>query len=43
MENISSIHISLINDRGQMKWRVNLIKGNKIFGFLKPVNTQLSE
>jgi hypothetical protein len=29
--------ISLVEDRGQPKWRVNFIKEERIWGFLKPV------
>lgn len=32
-----TIVLSLVEDRKQLKYRVNLIRGNKIFGFLKPV------
>ncbi len=29
--------LSLVEDRGLLKWRVNLIKENRIVGWLKPV------
>lgn len=37
MEEIAAIAMSLMRDRQQLKWRVNLVKGDRIFGFLKPV------
>jgi len=38
MEELKGIQITLVKDRNILKWRVNLIKGNVIFGWLKPVN-----
>ena len=32
-----TITLSLLEDRGQLKWRVNLIKENRVVGFLKPI------
>lgn len=37
MEKIAVAEIALLNDRGIKKFRVNFIKDNKVFGFLKPV------
>jgi len=37
MEEIAAISMSLLRDRQQLKWRVNLIKNGRVFGFLKPV------
>jgi hypothetical protein len=37
MEEIAAITMSLLRDRQILKWRVNLVKGGKVFGFLKPV------
>lgn len=38
MKEISGIHVDLIKDRGKLKWKVHLIKDNKFFGFIKPVD-----
>ena len=38
MEELKSMHISLVKDRGILKYRVNLIKENVVFGWLKPIN-----
>jgi hypothetical protein len=37
MEEIGSVNITLIRDRGLKKVRINCIKGNHVFGFLRPV------
>jgi hypothetical protein len=34
---IGTVVASLIEDRGILKYRMNFIKENKIFGFLKPL------
>ena len=39
MIKLRTLEISLIRDRDLMKWRVNLIKGNQIFGWIKPVTS----
>jgi hypothetical protein len=39
MVNLRTLEISLINDRDRIKWRVNLVKGNLIFGWIKPVSS----
>ncbi len=38
MEEIATAHLSLLNDRGFKKLRVNIIKKDRIIGFLKPVS-----
>jgi len=38
MEEIATAHLSLLNDRGIKKLRVNVIEKNKIVGYLKPFN-----
>jgi len=38
MEELRSINVALIRDRGTLKLRVNLIKKNVIFGWLKPAD-----
>jgi hypothetical protein len=35
---LRKIEIELVKDRNILKWRVNLIKDNLIFGWLKPVS-----
>lgn len=37
MRELGKAEITLVNDRDCLKWRVNLIKGNYIFGWIKPV------
>lgn len=37
MKEIGIVVTSLIEDRGVMKYEVNVVKDNKIFGFIKPV------
>lgn len=37
MKKLKTLEISLIRDRDVFKWRVNLVKGNYIFGWIKPV------
>jgi hypothetical protein len=37
MEERGTIIASLVEDRGILKYRVNFIKENRVFGFLKPV------
>lgn len=37
MEEIATAYISLVNDRGLKKVRVNLVKDKKIFGFIKQI------
>jgi len=37
MEEIGSVNITLIQDRGLKKVRVNYVKDNRVFGFLRPV------
>ena len=34
---IETMIVSLVEDRKQLKWRLNLIKDGKITGCLKPV------
>lgn len=31
------INMQLIKVRGRLKWKVNIVKGNRIIGFIKPV------
>jgi len=38
MKELRSVHITLVKDRNILKWKVNLIKGNVVLGWLKPVN-----
>ncbi|HLC39365.1 MAG TPA: hypothetical protein VJJ76_00600 [archaeon] len=37
LKEIASVHATLIKDRNVLKWRVNLVRDGKIYGFLKPV------
>ena len=37
MKNLKTLEISLIRDRDVLKWKVNLVKGDYIFGWIKPV------
>jgi len=37
MNELASINATLINDRDVLKWRVNLVKDGKLYGFMKPV------
>jgi len=37
MIELKTLEISLIKDRDIFKWRVNLVKENYIFGWIKPV------
>jgi hypothetical protein len=39
MIKLRTLEISLIKDRNLLKWRVNLVKGNYIFGWIKPVSS----
>jgi hypothetical protein len=32
------IQMQLIKVRGRLKWKVNIVKGNRVVGFIKPVN-----
>lgn len=36
MKEMGTMVVSLVEDRDTLKWRVNLIKGDKINGFLRP-------
>ncbi len=38
MEELATAHMSLMDDRGVKKLRVNLIKKGKIFGFIRPIS-----
>ena len=38
MKELRLLEISLIKDRDIFKWRVNLVKENHIFGWIKPVS-----
>ncbi len=38
MEKIGEINIGLFKDRNIIKYRVNWIGKNKIFGFIKPID-----
>jgi len=38
MKEMGTMIVSLVEDRNILKWRINLIKGNKINGFLRPAN-----
>lgn len=38
MKRLARMDLTLVHDRGQLKWMVNLIRGNRINGFLRPVN-----
>jgi len=38
MEEIATAHLSLMNDRGVKKLRVNLVRKDKIVGYIKPIN-----
>jgi len=37
MEEVGSLNIALIQDRGLKKVRINCVRGNYVFGCLKPV------
>jgi hypothetical protein len=37
MDEIASVQMNLMRDRNVLKCRVNIIKGGRIFGFIKPV------
>jgi hypothetical protein len=37
MEEIAKLEMSLLNDRGLRKVRVNIMKGNHITGFIKSI------
>ncbi len=37
IQELASIQMSLVVDRGTLKFRGNIVKGNRIFGFLRPV------
>jgi hypothetical protein len=39
MEKLRTLEISLIKDRDTFKWRVNFVKENYIFGWIKPVSS----
>lgn len=38
MKELGSIQVTLLQDRNRLKWRVNLVKGNIIRGYLKPID-----
>jgi hypothetical protein len=38
MKEIKKIEITLVEDRNLLKWRVNLVKDNLIFGCIKPID-----
>lgn len=38
MEKVGKIEITFVRDRGMNKISVNLIKDDRVFGFIKPVN-----
>jgi hypothetical protein len=31
------IQMQLIKIRGRLKWKVNVVRGNRVIGFIKPV------
>ena len=37
MNELASVHATLIRDRNVLKWRVNLVRDGRVFGFIKPV------
>lgn len=36
MKEIATLIATLMEDRDQLKWRVNIVNGERIIGFLKP-------
>ena len=38
MREICTAHVSLLDDRGVTKLRINFIKGDRIYGCIKPVS-----
>jgi hypothetical protein len=36
MRELERVEVTLIEDRNLLKWRINLIKGNYILGWIKP-------
>jgi len=37
MNELADVHMTLIKDRNVLKWRMNVVKGNRMFGFIRPV------
>jgi len=37
MRELERAEITLMEDRNYLKWRVNVIKRNQVFGWIKPV------
>jgi hypothetical protein len=37
MKELAKFELSLVRDRGLLKWRVNLIKRDRVVGFLRPI------
>jgi hypothetical protein len=37
MKELGTMICSLMEDRNQLKWKVNVIKDNRVMGFIKPV------
>ena len=38
MEEIATAHLSLIEDRGTRKIRVNVLRNGRLIGYLRPIN-----
>ncbi len=39
MKELASIHLTLFKDREVKKIRISVIKGDRIFGFIKPIDS----
>jgi hypothetical protein len=37
MEELAKFELSLVKDRNLLKWKINLVKKNYMFGFLRPI------
>ena len=38
MEELGTVVVTVMMDRGLKKVRVNMIKGNVVYGFIKPID-----
>ena len=33
---LAMMNVSLVQDRGMLKWRVNMVRDGRVFGFMRP-------
>jgi hypothetical protein len=39
MRELKTCQVALLEDRNILKWRVNFVEGNRMFGFIIPIKS----